>query len=155
MESEERSTFYAHARLRRSDILPDFQPGQSLLCCDLAPGGDIDPPPGGKPVPATFNHWYRAYPGWASVTLHLPTGDLDIFCERRFLRPVEPTAAWHDESGGGGQRFNARMKALGLTAEFVLAYLEDGRALDKLSDTVFTEEEAFARLEALAEGQGR
>lgn len=57
----------------------------------------------------------------------------------------------HWVKNGGGQRFNARMKELGLTGDFVLAYLEGDRPLDKLSDTVFTEEEAFARLEELAE----
>lgn len=56
----------------------------------------------------------------------------------------------HWVKNGGGQRFNARMKELGLTAEFVLAYLEAGRALEKLSDTTLDEGTAMARLEELA-----
>lgn len=59
----------------------------------------------------------------------------------------------HWVKDGGGQRFNTRMKALGLTGDFVLASLEDGRALEKLSDTVLSEAEAFERLETLAEAR--
>lgn len=57
----------------------------------------------------------------------------------------------HWAKNGGGQRFNARMKELGLTSEFVLAYLEAGRALEKLSDTTLDEGAAMARLDELAE----
>jgi hypothetical protein len=57
----------------------------------------------------------------------------------------------HWVKNGGGQRFNARMKELGLTGDFVLAYLEGDHPLDKLSDTTMTEAEAFERLEELAE----
>lgn len=58
---------------------------------------------------------------------------------------------------GGGQRFNARMKALReagaqhLTAEYVLAHLEPAHALEKLGDTTLTEADALARLEELAD----
>ncbi len=56
----------------------------------------------------------------------------------------------HWAKDGGGQRFNARMKAFNLTPDFVLAFLEPNRPLEKLSDTVLSEAEAFARLEELA-----
>lgn len=59
----------------------------------------------------------------------------------------------HWVKDGGGQRFNTRMKELGLTGEYVLAYLEEGRPLEKLSDTTLTEAQAFERLEALAESK--
>lgn len=55
---------------------------------------------------------------------------------------------------GGGQRFNAKMKALGLSADFVLAHLEDGSALEKLSATTLDEQTAMARLDELAAARG-
>ena len=51
----------------------------------------------------------------------------------------------------GGQRFNARMKSYNLTPDYVLAYLEPNRQLEKLSDTTLSEAQAFARLDELAE----
>jgi hypothetical protein len=56
----------------------------------------------------------------------------------------------HWAKNGGGQRFNARMKTLNLNPAYVLASLEPGIALVKLSDTTLAEAEAMARLEALA-----
>lgn len=62
----------------------------------------------------------------------------------------------HWAKDGGGQRFNARMQELyrdgapHLTAEYVLAHLEPDRALERLSDTTLTEQDALARLEKLS-----
>lgn len=60
----------------------------------------------------------------------------------------------HWAKNGGGQRFNARMKALAqtslwLTPDYVLAYLEPERKLEKLSDTTLDEAAALARLDEL------
>jgi hypothetical protein len=60
-------------------------------------------------------------------------------------------APLHWAKDGGGQRFSTRMKALGLTGDYVLTFLEPGRELEKLSDTTLSEAEAFARLDELAE----
>ncbi len=63
----------------------------------------------------------------------------------------------HWAKDSGGQRFNTRMKALNLTPDFVLTFLEPaeagrpGRQLEKLSDTTLSEAEALARLETLAQ----
>jgi hypothetical protein len=70
----------------------------------------------------------------------------------------------HWAKDGGGQRFNARMRALResqltqtgtshLTPEFVLSFLEGDRPLEKLSDTRLSEAEALARLDELAESE--
>jgi hypothetical protein len=60
-------------------------------------------------------------------------------------------APLHWVKDGGGQRFNAKMKSLGLTADFVLTFLEPNRPLGKLSDTFLSEAEALARLNELAQ----
>ncbi|MFN8565199.1 MAG: ATP-binding protein [Anaerolineae bacterium] len=60
-------------------------------------------------------------------------------------------APLHWAKDGGGQRFNARMKAFNLSPDYVLAYLEPDRQLERLSDTSLSEAEAFARLGLLAE----
>jgi hypothetical protein len=63
----------------------------------------------------------------------------------------------HWAKDGGGQRFNARMRALReqgaqhLTPEFILTFLEGDRPLEKLSDTRLNEAQALARLDFLAE----
>lgn len=59
----------------------------------------------------------------------------------------------HWVKDGGGQRFNARMKSFNLTPDYVLAYLEPDRPLEKLSDTSLSEADALARLEELAEAR--
>ncbi|MEP7291947.1 MAG: ATP-binding protein [Chloroflexota bacterium] len=65
----------------------------------------------------------------------------------------------HWAKDGGGQRFNARMKALRelgalhLTPEYILTLLEEDRPLEKLSDTRLTEAEALDRLEYLAQSE--
>jgi hypothetical protein len=56
----------------------------------------------------------------------------------------------HWATNGGGQRVNERMKALNLQPAYVLAQLEDGRTLTRLSDTSLSEAEALARLDELA-----
>jgi hypothetical protein len=66
-------------------------------------------------------------------------------------------APLHWAKDGGGQRFNARMKALReagalhLTPDYLLRFLEEDRPLEKLSDTRLSEGEALARLDFLAE----
>lgn len=67
---------------------------------------------------------------------------------RAWLDDGEPL---HWAKNGGGQRFNARMQALGLKADVVLSSLEAGRTLERLSDTTLTEAEALARLEILTQ----
>lgn len=57
----------------------------------------------------------------------------------------------HWAKNGGGQRFSARMKALGLTGDYVLTFLEPGRELARLSDTALDEQAALARLDELAQ----
>lgn len=64
-----------------------------------------------------------------------------------WLKDGEPL---HWVYAGGGQRFSARMKALGLKADYVLNYLEPSRPLDKLGETTLTEADALARLDELA-----
>ncbi len=59
----------------------------------------------------------------------------------------------HWAKNGGGQRFSARMKSLGLTGDYVLTFLEPDRQLEKLSDTTLSEADALARLEELAKAQ--
>lgn len=69
---------------------------------------------------------------------------------------LEDGTPLHWAKNGGGQRFNARLKALRdagathLTPELVLDQLEADRVLAKLSDTALDEQAALARLEALA-----
>lgn len=60
-------------------------------------------------------------------------------------------APLHWAKNGGGLRFNARMKALNLTPDYVLGLLELGRTLEKLSDTTLDETAALARLEKLTQ----
>lgn len=51
---------------------------------------------------------------------------------------------------GGGARFKERMTELGLSGEYVLAFLEPDRAIKRLSETVLDEDAAFARLDELS-----
>ncbi len=68
---------------------------------------------------------------------------------KRYLDSL--AAAPHWAKNGGGERFNARMKALNLQSAYVLANLEPDEVLRKLSDTTLTEQQALARLDALAQ----
>lgn len=60
-------------------------------------------------------------------------------------------AAPHWGANGGGQRFNDRMHAHNLQPAYVLAELEPGRTLTRLSDTTLSESAALARLDELAQ----
>lgn len=51
---------------------------------------------------------------------------------------------------GGGVRFSERMKALNLPPDYVLAFLEPDRAIERLSETELDEAAALARLDELA-----
>ena len=51
---------------------------------------------------------------------------------------------------GGGARFSERMKALNLPPDYVLAFLEPDRAIERLSETELDEAAALARLDELA-----
>lgn len=61
-------------------------------------------------------------------------------------------AAPHWAKNGGGEKFVARMKELGLNSTDVLANLEPDLLLERLSDTTLTFEEAMARLDEMANG---
>lgn len=52
---------------------------------------------------------------------------------------------------GGGQRFSARMRELGLKPDYVLLNLQPGAPLGKLGETTLTEAEALARLDELTQ----
>ena len=56
----------------------------------------------------------------------------------------------HWALNGGGERVNARIKALGLNVSSVLLTLEPGKSLNRLSQTTLTEDQVMARLDELA-----
>lgn len=56
----------------------------------------------------------------------------------------------HWALNGGGAKFIERMKALNLPSDYVLAFLEPDRAIERLSEITFDEAAALARLDELA-----